>query len=231
MNIRFVSMFEWHPFSVSAVEDDVLTFHIKANGVGSWTRNLFSSVVSSDYPSKILVALDGPYGCMNINPTSYSRIIIIAGGIGITPFLPVIRSQMQLPEKQIHLIWSMRDKELLSIIFNDTCLGLKSSSSLKVKVHLTANSPQSLNSYFNIMPDATSGSSVCDFDASSAERVTLMCGRPNLSVTIADLVASLSPTEAKSTCILVCGPSNMSNEVVRSAVLFGIDYHRETFEL
>ena len=40
--------------------------------------------------SEVRVALDGPYGSLRIDLSAYSDLVFIAGGIGITPMLPII---------------------------------------------------------------------------------------------------------------------------------------------
>ena len=237
LNVRSLSKFEWHPFSVSAVEDDMLTFHIKANRIGSWTHNLLllASSETKSNPSSVHVSLDGPYGCMSINPSSYSRLILVAGGIGITPFLPIIKSQLQLPDKEIHLIWSLRQKKLLSLLSKDIFQQMNSNVNFNVKVCLTTTkgSQDNTGRRSSVNPDNITGSNdggSLDFlYPFSADYVTMLSGRPNLNATIGDIMASTSTS--LTTGIFVCGPNSMSNEVVQCAVHYGVDYHREIFEL
>lgn len=95
-----VSKVEWHPFSVSGYDapSSTVTFNIKAMEKGSFTRNFFdyvdnissSSILSDDdrvpvSMHKHRIALNGPFGSLSVDLELYNHIIIVAGGIGITP--------------------------------------------------------------------------------------------------------------------------------------------------
>jgi predicted ferric reductase len=109
-------MFEWHPFSVSRIEGNVITFDIKAGDcASSWTRKLCAqtteekgtSVVASVMNTgsiimgrlfqrvatdsdSLLVSVDGPYGHFGVDLEKYTSVCFVAGGIGITPMLSAL---------------------------------------------------------------------------------------------------------------------------------------------
>ena len=102
-------------------------------GTGSWTgklKELIQKNSTLDNTSKdasfkgdIKVALDGPYGNLALDVTKYERVILIAGGIGITPMFTILKyvyydclsrisankEQSSQPKpKYIHLLWTVR---------------------------------------------------------------------------------------------------------------------------
>ena len=81
---------EWHPITVSRVDDSSrIHFHFRA--VGPWTKSLAKCATSEKTGAgTVKVALDGPYGSLRVDISAYSRLILIAGGIGITPMMPIL---------------------------------------------------------------------------------------------------------------------------------------------
>ncbi|XP_037486618.1 ferric reduction oxidase 2-like isoform X1 [Triticum dicoccoides] len=95
VNVPCVSRLQWHPFSVtssSSLEPDTLSVVIKNRG--GWTQKLYETV-SSLPPSggHLGVSVEGPYSPA-AGVTSFlghDSLVMISGGIGITPFISVIR--------------------------------------------------------------------------------------------------------------------------------------------
>ena len=63
-------------------------------GDGTWTRQLFDIVEKSEAdesesnpstPKLPTVYLDGPYGKLSVKVDDYDSLVLVAGGIGITP--------------------------------------------------------------------------------------------------------------------------------------------------
>ncbi|KAJ8553928.1 hypothetical protein K7X08_024606 [Anisodus acutangulus] len=78
------SNFQWHPFSItssSKVDKHTISILIKAEGW--WTKagemRLFQ------------VATEGPYGPSSMDFLRYDSLLLVAGGIGVTPFLSILQ--------------------------------------------------------------------------------------------------------------------------------------------
>ena len=85
LNIPAISTTQWHPFSVSSCcNQATFTCHIKNMGDEQFTGQLYR-MVSRNIPIKVNV--DGPYGALSLRPDDYDVIILVAGGIGITPMI------------------------------------------------------------------------------------------------------------------------------------------------
>ena len=91
-----ISLFEWHPFTISSAptigtgENGIVTFHIQNRGPGTWTDKL--SKLATLVPqgnTDLDIYVDGPYG--RAIPYSESKsVVLVAGGIGITPMASIL---------------------------------------------------------------------------------------------------------------------------------------------
>ncbi len=98
---------EAHPFTISSgAKEDHLRFTMKV--LGDYTRR-----VRDDLTTGAAVAIEGPYG--RFNPLRGSeKQVWVAGGIGITPFLSVLRTMEPGQKKTIRLYYCVRSaKEAL----------------------------------------------------------------------------------------------------------------------
>ena len=94
-----IDPFESQPFTIfsapfdSIGPDGIVQFSIKDQGDGTWTGRLaalaksHSSCSGADEP--LYVSLDGPYG-RAINYSEYEDVVLVAGGIGITPMASIV---------------------------------------------------------------------------------------------------------------------------------------------
>jgi predicted ferric reductase len=109
--IPALSKTQWHPFSITDITDDFLRIKIRCNG--NWTGGLLKLLEGKE-SVELEVDLRGPYS----SPVSHAthkhvkEWILIAGGIGITPFLSLIKHQ----SRPTRIVWMIRDGELLKIV-------------------------------------------------------------------------------------------------------------------
>lgn len=105
---------ESHPFSITSSPDagsSALQVMIKNSG---------------DYTSRIgelktgdIARLEGPYGCFmdQITADADTPIVMLAGGIGITPILSILRSQLgKKGPRTIALVWGLASREDLLLL-------------------------------------------------------------------------------------------------------------------
>ncbi len=113
-----------HPFSFSssASEPDRLTFTIKE--LGDFTRQI------KDLQPGQRVYVDGPFGHFSIDRHTHAeQFVFIAGGVGITPTMSMLRTMAERGDKRpVTLLYA--NKEWDSVIFREE-LG-----TLKDKLHL-----------------------------------------------------------------------------------------------
>eukprot|EP00762_Andalucia_godoyi_P005006 ANDGO_01494.mRNA.1 hypothetical protein len=108
---------EPHPFTISSAPDQPLQFTIKTMPGGR-----FSNVVPS-WKVGEYVHVEGPYGAFLLD-TAVSHgdhVVMIAGGVGVTPFLSWLEGMRHLPKhrlpKKATLIWGIKDGRDLSPAF------------------------------------------------------------------------------------------------------------------
>jgi predicted ferric reductase len=98
---------EWHPFSISSNQvDEGLIITVKA--LGGYTKTLASianGLVGQD------VFLEGAYGRFSFRNFHAKRQVWIAGGIGITPFLSMMRDVK--PDYKVDLYYSVKNEDEL----------------------------------------------------------------------------------------------------------------------
>jgi len=146
LNCPFVSSQEWHPFTItSAPEQDFVSVHVRI--VGDWTgavRDLLNpsmgmGVVAEDIATAAdgspILRIDGPFGTASEEVFNYKTVVLVGGGIGVTPFASILKSIRYRYERQqatglkqlsitkVYFFWIARDKsafewfgELLAIV-------------------------------------------------------------------------------------------------------------------
>ena len=101
-----ISRLEWHPFSLvnAPSERGHLAFRIRRHG--SWTRAVAGLAVGAR------VHVDGPFASPSRELADYRDCIIVASGIGITPFISFFNDLLERPAldyRRIVLYWLERD--------------------------------------------------------------------------------------------------------------------------
>jgi predicted ferric reductase len=111
---------EEHPFTISSTPTRPGTLQFTMRCRGDWTRRI-GRLRPGD---KALV--DGPYGLFShLARTETREIIMIAGGIGITPMLSMVRYMADVgDQRRIRLLWSNRTKA--EIVFSEEVAELES---------------------------------------------------------------------------------------------------------
>jgi len=244
INIPSVSLFEWHPFTISSVAgmDRATTHHIKDMGPSTFTGNLHALAktlddnTDTDVVPRVVVNVEGPYGAP-IDAKHYRSILMVAGGIGITPVVSQFRAlrwQKQLgllPDlKRVRLVWSAREAATMDLFLDDLvpfemaedfelCNQNQDALAFSVSLWLTGQQGgQNAEALLPLQEPSPSSSSVASF------------GRPDLLSEFKALVQGAGSV-GEDTLAFVCGPRGMINEVERLSVEAGVEFHAETFEL
>lgn len=126
-----ISRFEWHPFTItSAPEEDFVSVHIRC--VGDWTKGFAKHLSPAnaerhksielnqavDAKGRAMVKLDGPFGAASEDVFRFRVVILVGGGIGVTPFASILKSiRFRLESRKglgklekVYFFWTSRDQ-------------------------------------------------------------------------------------------------------------------------
>ncbi|RIA84808.1 ferric reductase like transmembrane component-domain-containing protein [Glomus cerebriforme] len=222
-----VSLLAWHPISFSSspsVMDDGVHYasiHMKVQG--GFSRNLYArsheGLQYNQVPLKMRV--DGPYGKTSLDFMQHNTVVLVSGGIGITPMISILRdlvdrqvANMPIVTQSIYFLWVIPDTDAYQW-FGSELRELMSRAGtlpqnkyiLDVKVFLTRSTTTPSSIFFQ--------------------------GRPDFSIFFHDIKRFHGSGDI---AVGVCGPAVMLKQVRNAAVqssdetcLFKV--HSETFEL
>jgi len=224
INIPSINPLMWHPFSLSSGPDE-RSAEIYVRGLGGFSNAVIRKAMQN--PS-VWIRVDGPYGNTNVPLTRYPVMIMIGGGIGLTPILGVLRDIYRVGDlsieevdniprhciSDIHVIWTIQSAEQYEWFQEDLEALLAASRHPYMPVlHLTVHVTRS-------RPGETLG-------------VGFTVGRPNWKTTFDNIVAS-RPDVARS--VFSCGPTMMIRDIwdetsKRNIKGESFDFHTETFAM
>lgn len=93
---------EPHPFSFSSMQDDHGTLTMTIKELGDFTRTIGQAKPGD------MAAIDGPYGRFTPSLHKHEQLVLLAGGIGITPMLSILNHmQITKPTTPVLLIWGI----------------------------------------------------------------------------------------------------------------------------
>jgi NAD(P)H-flavin reductase len=224
INIPEVSLYEWHPFTLSTgAHSNEFTLHIKSMGPGTWTQRLHQLAVSGR--GDMSLAVDGPYGAPFV-AEDYRRVILVAGGIGITPCASIYSFVKSHHSCSAALLWALREEEVAAAFTNH------------LSQHSTKQKDASANDQLPPTPENQSYAKVFLTRASGGEStatvlaelsgVDVFLSRPSYDRDITSAAIGFDPSDV---LVFVCGPEAMVADVRAIALREGFHFHRETFLL
>ncbi|WP_299402884.1 EF-hand domain-containing protein [Acaryochloris sp. IP29b_bin.148] len=244
-----ISTNEWHPFTISSPPEqgNALSLHIRA--VGSWTGTLFSEfrdlIQKRDKDvsvPQIPVYLDGPYHSPSSNIEQSEYAILIAGGIGVTPYASLLQSILhqrqtkseQLKLKKIHFYWFNRTQDsfewLLEIFqrleaedtFNLLDINLYQTGAPKDR-----DAPRFITLYTAI--DLLHQEQKVDIITGLKKQ--FQYGRPVWDDIFKELQNHYQKEEYKdkNVDVFYCGPRGLSGTLRRKCYQYGFSYSKENF--
>lgn len=123
-----------HPFSINSQDDNPGCLEFTVKHAGDFTRSL------SDVKAGSRAWVEGPYGVFTLDPANKRDTVIIAGGVGVTPIISMLRSCVaEQSTKKLLLLYANIDKA--SILFADELAELSTQLNLKV-VHVLKEPPE-----------------------------------------------------------------------------------------
>ncbi len=124
-----------HPFSFSSSAEDPARMAFTIKALGDFTRSVKDTRIGEK------VYLDGPFGSFTTDHHDHARgFVFIAGGVGITPFMSMLRTMADRKEtRPVVLLYANRDWE--GIIFREELETLQGRLDLKL-VHILERPPE-----------------------------------------------------------------------------------------
>ena len=101
-----------HPFTISGAPEEGprLRFTIKAMPGGRFSTRVRQWAIGEE------ILVEGPFGVFTPNLHKERNVVMVAGGVGITPFLSILRHAQTAVEGDITLIWGIKNKEDLMLL-------------------------------------------------------------------------------------------------------------------
>lgn len=164
---RFLSKPLWwqaHPFSISTAPNG-RRLRCTVKQLGDFTRQL------PDMKPGTLVLVDGPHGNFTADRTSSPRLLLIAGGSGITP-LRALLEQLPVTAQDVVLVYAARNKADLALRSEIEALAAKAKAKVTVRYLLSAESVPGIRR--GALDDANLHELVPDV----ASREVMLCGPP-----------------------------------------------------
>lgn len=249
INFPSISQTEWHPFSVSngPREEDV-EFHIRDLGDWSGAVCRAAAEAKADLPADFAtysgakqreymmthtekawpwVKIDGPYGVHDFNMRRYPQLMLVGGGVGITPVIGMLKDLYNVgnyspKEKARVLPHVVRDVYAVWVVRNEA-------DAQWFLADLEECAQQSSNKQF---PNLHTWIYVTR--GREDLKMPMIPGRPEFLEIFEDM-DKRSESKQNASLVFACGPGAMVNElwdssVQRTAAGTRTDFHHETFE-
>lgn len=93
LNCPDISYFQWHPFTIISNCGDIGHIQLLLKERGKWTKSLSELLLRNVfYKNNINLRISSPYGYNCNIILQYNTVVLIAGGIGITSFISLLKS-------------------------------------------------------------------------------------------------------------------------------------------
>mmetsp|Transcript_12359 Transcript_12359/g.24022 ORF Transcript_12359/g.24022 Transcript_12359/m.24022 type:complete len:564 (+) Transcript_12359:71-1762(+) len=252
VNIPLLSQYQTHPFSVcnskmvqrkagADVEKEppaALMLYLRApRGAGVWTRE---AVLRHKELMNAQAFIDGPYGGLELPLplNAYDAIVFAAGGIGITPLLPIFDELLEggsMVGVPIIFVFTTSDSSLIQE-FKPALQDIAHlSPAAQVRIHFTDE-----RGIYPPPPDQSKAQvEIAQGDAEAVvmqvENVEVSRERPMFEASAADVLAGLGTGSL--IAALCCGPDSMEKTFMQAVSMTAhaqnvrVHYHREGFGL
>ncbi len=230
--LPFLSVTEYHPLSISSapahaieakeevqqyhVGADTFTLHILTSAdASSWTARLAetAAVYLTQSPAEqeasrnVLFAcvVDGPYHSLgSVRPNRFSTVVLVAGGIGITPLASVFADLLATPSvTKIVLVWVARSRTLLKEAFP--------------ALLAQASQPNMVDRVFLRLFHDGGGEPMTEVTSEAAQEssVAIVTGRPNVGAILDEVQrAIINPHDVY---VSACGPPGLTAMTQKAA--------------
>ncbi|GLD95449.1 hypothetical protein PINS_up004094 [Pythium insidiosum] len=242
VRVPTVSGVQWHPFSaIVAPSGDSIGFCIRAGSkASSFTRQLYEVGTSAH---SLAVNLCGPYGRISVELDEYDVVLLVAGGVGVTPLLSAVNqrrlggrsSKSASKATEWHVLWSVRSREDLLMAGPLMATTQAASHSQQQQSHGVGSS--SVQEPYQELSDNDGGSLHVSWTMHcSMEKDGGVVTRENGEelhyrggMAVLEEHINSSRFMGRRVAVLACGPPTMVVEAQSLARQCGFDFHKEVF--
>lgn len=187
VNCPSISKLEWHPFSITSDPTNYGTVKIYIKNIGDWTTKFVNN-------ADIKIRISYPYGVNILDLCkSYSIIVLIANGIGITGFMSLIKSiTIKQKQRSVHLHWVCRNSQDFNCFISE----------LHHKVIELNNSLVEFKIYFYIT----------GHDRKKYPPFEFIYSRPNFTEIFTNLQTQNPSYKIR---VLFCGTDSLNNDLIK----------------
>jgi len=230
-----ISRWQWHPFTISA-SPEAEYFEVHVRNSGDWSGALHNlSRKRGMLPDNLKAFIDGPYGAPTSNIYLSPIAVMIAGGIGVTPFASALeslvmrgessRKRKDSPKQIVYFHWLNRSQlsyEWFQKLLQQAEQAL--GKDFRLHIHLTSFSHNLTNIAMQLAAEEYHRKHQRD-PFTSLHAVTNP-GRPNWPELFTDLAKQHQGFPVN---VYYCGPQALAREVHRHCRSFGFYFHEEKF--
>ncbi len=134
LRLRRWSLFTDHPFSIASGTRADGTVEFTVRRIGSYTRRL------SRLRPGTSVFLDGPHGSFTVDHTRATGLVMLAGGVGITPMMSMLRTLADRGDPRPHRLL-ISGRAPADLLFTDELRELRGRLNLTVVPTITQPCP------------------------------------------------------------------------------------------
>ncbi len=235
LRIPRVAEHEWHPLTISsAPERGTLSLHVRA--LGDWTaavRHLAETRALDEPAGPLPAFVDGPYGAPSTDIFQSRRPVLIAGGIGVTPFASVLesivlrsRASAALAIERVDFVWLNRDQysfewfvDLLASLDRLVARGL-----VRVHVYMTGGRSDAASAAFDLARHAALLAG--EPDVVTGLQIETHMGNPDWRELLQGIAreAAGDPVD-----VYFCGPPGLARKVAPICADAGMRFQQERF--
>ncbi|MFO0609908.1 MAG: ferric reductase-like transmembrane domain-containing protein [Polyangiales bacterium] len=231
---------EWHPFTVSSAPQrpDVFTLHVRS--LGNWTRALHELAETRARVGARLpldVEIDGPYGTPSSHIFEARVPVLVAAGIGVTPFAAILESLLLRAKgawqqtrsvlvERVYFVWVARDA--VSFEWFAALLAAVEASPVRahfeLMIYMTAGRSDATGDGLALALDLVYARA--GVDPLTGLRARTHLGAPDWD-SLLDGVRAAHPGATPE--VFFCGPDGLAKAVARAAARARLPFRQEHF--